>query len=151
MRLVLVLRKRSLNVNCLANTLGLDYKTILYELNVLEKNNLVKRISNMWGSAYSTSTFFDVNYDTFERIVQDYIEKCEDKELKKYSPAIIALLRREIKSAKVNAMDERIKIKCASCTCSLQECRECASSGKCTNCSLKKCCCLPFVIDSVCK
>ncbi|MGI0087916.1 MAG: ArsR/SmtB family transcription factor [Nitrosotalea sp.] len=69
MRIISVIRKRPLNANQLAKELGLDYKAIQHHIGVLEKNNLITRIGEKYGTTYFISTFLEVNLEAFDEIV----------------------------------------------------------------------------------
>ncbi len=79
-RIMSVLRKRPSNRNQLSTELGLEYKGIQHHLNVLEENNLVKKIGKQFGLIYCVSRFFENNEIIFDEIVdklkirsQDYV------------------------------------------------------------------------------
>lgn len=69
MRIISVIRKKPLNANQLAKELGLDYKAIQHHIGVLEKNNLITRIGEKYGTTYFISTFLEVNLEAFDEIV----------------------------------------------------------------------------------
>ena len=68
-RLISVIRKTPLNANQLAKELGLDYKAIQHHVSVLEKNNLIARVGEKYGSTFFISTFLEVNLETLDEIV----------------------------------------------------------------------------------
>jgi len=68
-RIMSVLRKRPRNRNQLSTELGIDYKGIQHHIKVLEQNNLVKKIGNLYGVTYCVSTFFENNEIVFDEIV----------------------------------------------------------------------------------
>jgi len=68
-RLISIIRKTPLNANQLAKELGLDYKAIQHHVNVLEKNNLITRVGEKYGTVFFISTFLEVNLETFDEIV----------------------------------------------------------------------------------
>jgi len=68
-RIMSVLRNRPRNRNQLATELGLDYKNIQHHIKVLEGNNLVKKIGNLYGVTYYVSAFFENNEIVFDEIV----------------------------------------------------------------------------------
>jgi len=68
-RIMSVLRNRPRNRNQLATELGLDYKNIQHHIKILEGNNLVKKIGNLYGVTYCVSTFFENNEIVFDEIV----------------------------------------------------------------------------------
>ncbi len=69
MRLISAIRQRPLNANQLAKELGLDYKAIQHHIGVLEKNNLIARVGEKYGTTYFLSTFLEVNIEAFDEIV----------------------------------------------------------------------------------
>ena len=69
MRIISVIRERPLNANQLAKELDLDYKAIQHHIGVLEKNNLITRIGEKYGTTYFISTFLEVNLAAFDEIV----------------------------------------------------------------------------------
>ncbi len=68
-RIMSVLRKRPRNRNQLATELGVDYKNIQHHIKVLEKNNLVKKIGNLYGVKYYVSALFENNEIVFDEII----------------------------------------------------------------------------------
>ncbi len=68
-RIMSVLRNRPRNRNQLATELGVDYKNIQHHIKVLEKNNLVKKIGNLYGVTYCVSALFENNEIVFDEIV----------------------------------------------------------------------------------
>ncbi len=68
-RIMSVLRKRPSNRNQLSTELCLEYKGIQHHLNVLEENNLVKKIGKQFGLMYCVSRFFENNETVFDEIV----------------------------------------------------------------------------------
>jgi len=67
-RIMSVLRKRPRNKNQLATELGIDYKNIQHHIKVLEENNLVKKIGNLYGVTYYVSALFENNEIVFDEI-----------------------------------------------------------------------------------
>ena len=67
-RIMSVLRKRPRNRNQLATELGIDYKNIQHHIQILEKNNLVKKTGNQYGMTYYVSELFMHNEITFDEI-----------------------------------------------------------------------------------
>ncbi len=68
-RIMSVLRNRPRNKNQLATELGIDYKNIQHHIKVLEENNLVKKIGNLYGVTYYVSGLFENNEIVFDEIV----------------------------------------------------------------------------------
>jgi len=67
-RIMSVLRNRPRNRNQLATELGIDYKNIQHHIKVLEGNNLVKKIGNLYGVTYYVSALFENNEIVFDEI-----------------------------------------------------------------------------------
>ncbi|MCX8150742.1 MAG: winged helix-turn-helix domain-containing protein [Candidatus Bathyarchaeota archaeon] len=63
------------NANQLANGLKLDYKTVRYHLEVLEKNRIVTSVGDNYGSTYFLSQTVEDNYDVFEEILNKIWKK----------------------------------------------------------------------------
>ena len=68
-RIMSALRNRPRNRNQLATELGIDYKNIQHHIKVLEGNNLVKKIGNLYGVTYYVSALFENNEIIFDEIV----------------------------------------------------------------------------------
>jgi len=68
-RIMSVLRNRPRNRNQLAIELGIDYKNIQHHIKVLEGNNLVKKIGNLYGVTYYVSALFENNEIVFDEII----------------------------------------------------------------------------------
>ena len=68
-RIMSALRNRPRNRNQLAIELGIDYKNIQHHIKVLEGNNLVKKIGNLYGVTYYVSALFENNEIVFDEIV----------------------------------------------------------------------------------
>jgi len=68
-RIMSVLRNRPRNKNQLARELGIDYKNIQHHIKVLEGNNLVKKMGNLYGVTYYVSALFENNEIVFDEIV----------------------------------------------------------------------------------
>jgi DNA-binding transcriptional ArsR family regulator len=57
-----------MNANQLAETLGMDYKTVRHHLSVLLKNRLILGEGEGYGIMYFVSPEFEQAYDEFVRI-----------------------------------------------------------------------------------
>lgn len=67
-RVVVALKGRPMNANQLAETLGMDYKTVRHHLGVLLKNRLILGEGEGYGIMYFVSPEFEQAYDEFVRI-----------------------------------------------------------------------------------
>lgn len=68
-RIMAEIRENPSNAHYLAGIIGVDYKTILHHMKILEKNNLVSRIGEKYGSVYFVSALFEESQDAFDEIV----------------------------------------------------------------------------------
>jgi len=67
-RIMAVLRKRPSNRNQLSTELGMEYKAIQHHMEVLEKNNLVKKTEHQYSMPYYISELFMHNEIVFDEI-----------------------------------------------------------------------------------
>ncbi|MDE1765649.1 MAG: winged helix-turn-helix transcriptional regulator [Thaumarchaeota archaeon] len=63
------LLKSPRNANQLANDLGLNYRAIQHHIEVLEKNNMVTKVGEKYGTTYFPSAFFEANIETYNEII----------------------------------------------------------------------------------
>ncbi len=68
-RIMSVLRKRPSNRNQLSTELSIEYKGIQHHMEVLEKNNLVKKTGHQYSMAYYVSELFMHNEIAFDEII----------------------------------------------------------------------------------
>jgi len=68
-RIMSMLRNRPRNRNQLATELNLDYKNIQHHIKILEGNNLVQKIGNLYRVTYYVSALFENNEIVFDEIV----------------------------------------------------------------------------------
>lgn len=67
-RIIDALKTRPYNLNQLAERLSLNYKTIKYHIDVLEKNGIVISSAKGYGSLYFLSEDMENNFSTFLEI-----------------------------------------------------------------------------------
>ncbi len=63
------------NANQLATALKVDYKTVRYHLEVLEKNRIVTSVGDKYGATYFLSQSLEDNYSVFEEILKKIWKK----------------------------------------------------------------------------
>jgi predicted ArsR family transcriptional regulator len=63
------------NANQLANALKVDYKTVRYHLEVLEKNRIVTSVGDKYGATYFLTQTVEDNYCVFEEILKKIWKK----------------------------------------------------------------------------
>lgn len=71
-RIINGLSNRPYNANQLAERLSLNYKTIKYHLEVLEKNNILISTGKGYGALYFLSDKMEENYNTFLKIWEEF-------------------------------------------------------------------------------
>ncbi|MFX1482351.1 MAG: ArsR/SmtB family transcription factor [Promethearchaeota archaeon] len=67
-RIITILHERPSNANQLAETLGLDYKTIRHHLDVMLKNGVIVSHGEGYGMVYFLSREVEENYSDFQDI-----------------------------------------------------------------------------------
>jgi DNA-binding transcriptional ArsR family regulator len=75
LRIIMLLLDRPFNTHQLSKELGLDYKAIQHHMRVLEKNNLVTKVGEKYGSIFHLSNFLEINI----RALDEAIEKLQRK------------------------------------------------------------------------
>jgi DNA-binding transcriptional ArsR family regulator len=63
------------NANQLATSLKVDYKTVRYHLEVLEKNHIVTSVGDKYGATYFLTQMMEDNYSVFEEILKKIWKK----------------------------------------------------------------------------
>jgi predicted transcriptional regulator len=71
LKLVLIIKEKSLNANQLAKEMGIDYKAIQHHINVLLKNGVISRMGEKYGATYFISPFLEANMETFNQIATE--------------------------------------------------------------------------------
>lgn len=64
-QLIRALKERPYNAHQLAETLGLDYKTVRHHLKVLQENNVVVATGGGYGTMYFLSAGMEQHYEEF--------------------------------------------------------------------------------------
>jgi len=76
-KVVLQLKKTPLNTNQLSEQLGLDYKVIERHLEILEKNELVTKVGDRYGSTFFLSSILQSNLNLFDEVA-DKSKNCKE-------------------------------------------------------------------------
>ncbi len=76
-KVVLQLKKTPLNTNQLSEQLGLDYKVIERHLEILEKNELVTKVGDRYGSTFFLSSILESNLNLFDEVA-DKSKNCKE-------------------------------------------------------------------------
>lgn len=69
-KIIITLHETPQNANQLANALKVDYKTVRYHLEVLEKNRIVTSVGDKYGATYFLTQTMEDNYGVFEEILK---------------------------------------------------------------------------------
>lgn len=67
-RIIMTLNERPDNANQLAETLGLDYKTVRHHLDILLKHGVIVTQGDGYGRMFFLSRDMEANYDEFNNI-----------------------------------------------------------------------------------
>ncbi len=67
-RIIDVLKRRPYNANQLAEILSLNYKTIKYHIEILEKKDIITSTGRGYGALYFLSDKMEANFKTFLQI-----------------------------------------------------------------------------------
>src|SRR3989338_4102225 len=76
-----LLKKRPYNINQLSKKLGMDYKTVLHHIKVLEENRMIIPNGKEYGTIYFPSQYLEESSGIFKEIK----EKLEKERIKKRS------------------------------------------------------------------
>ncbi len=73
--IIKTIHDRPQNANQLANNLKVDYKTVRYHLEVLEKNHIITSVGDKYGATYFLTQTMEDNYAMFEEILKKIWKK----------------------------------------------------------------------------
>ncbi|KAG2472087.1 MAG: ArsR family transcriptional regulator [Nitrosopumilales archaeon] len=68
-RIISHLRNTPSNANQLSKAMGFDYKLVQHHMKILERNNLVTKVGENYGSIYFVSALFEDGEAVFDEIV----------------------------------------------------------------------------------
>lgn len=81
-KIIVLLKRGNLNVHQLSTALRMDYKCISHHIDVLEKNNLVGKFGNGYGTTFFITPLLEKNMEVFNEILsimlKNSIVKCAD-------------------------------------------------------------------------
>ena len=69
LKIILLLLDASYNTHQIAIALKFDYKAIQHHLRIMEKNNLVTKLSEKYGATYHVSAFLEYNIHTLGEVI----------------------------------------------------------------------------------
>jgi DNA-binding transcriptional ArsR family regulator len=74
-KIIKAVRETPQNANQLSIALKVDYKTVRYHLEVLEKNHIVTSVGEKYGATYFLTQTVEDNYNVFEEILKKIWKK----------------------------------------------------------------------------
>lgn len=75
LRIIMMLLEKPYNTHQLAQTLGLDYKSVQHHMKVLEKNNLVSKIGEKYGAIFHLSILLEMNICALDEVIDRLLRK----------------------------------------------------------------------------
>ena len=81
LRIIMTLLDHPNNTHKLAQELDLDYKAVQHHMKVLEKNNMVSKIGEKYGTVYHLSTFLEVNIGALDLAIDKLHRKLNQKKV----------------------------------------------------------------------
>ena len=81
LKIILLLLDAPYNTHQIAIMLKFDYKAIQYHLQVMEKNNLVTKLSEKYGATYRVSVFLEYNMHALDEIIDKLDRKLNIKKV----------------------------------------------------------------------
>ena len=81
LRIIMLLLERPLNTHQLSQELDLDYKAVQHHLKILEKNNMVSKIGEKYGTIYHLSNFLEINIRSLDEAIDKLDRKLNHKKV----------------------------------------------------------------------
>lgn len=81
LKIISLLSDRPFNTNQLACEMNLDYKAIQHHLGVLEKNNLVTKVGEKYGSIFHLSNYLEANILALDDVATRLEQKLNSKKI----------------------------------------------------------------------
>ncbi len=81
LRIIIHLLDRPYNTHQLAQALDLDYKAVQHHMKVLQKNNMVSKIGEKYGSIFHLSNFLEINIGALEEAIDKLDRKLNYKKV----------------------------------------------------------------------
>src|SRR3989338_5896281 len=81
LRIIMLLLERSYNTHQLAQELQLDYKAVQHHMKVLEKNNMILKTGEKYGTLFYLSTFLEVNISVLDMAIDKLDHKINQKKV----------------------------------------------------------------------
>ncbi len=84
LKIVLALVEDPMNTSQLSKKLGYDYKSVQRNLKILEKNHLIEKVGEVYGSMFFISELLSDNFPTLLKVIEKVDKKLNKK--KTYIP-----------------------------------------------------------------
>jgi DNA-binding transcriptional ArsR family regulator len=81
LRIIIHLLDQPCNTHQLAQKLDLDYKAIQHHMKVLEKNNIVSKIGEKYGTIFYLSNFLEINIGALDEAIDKLDRKINHKKV----------------------------------------------------------------------
>jgi len=81
LRIIIHLLDRPHNTHQLSQVLELDYKAVQHHMKVLQKNNMVSKIGEKYGSIFHLSNFLEINIGALEEAIDKLDRKMNYKKV----------------------------------------------------------------------
>ena len=81
LKIILLLLDTPSNTHQIALTLKFDYKAIQHHLRVMEKNNIVAKLSDKYGATYHVSAFLEYNIHALDEVIDKLDRKLNIKKV----------------------------------------------------------------------
>lgn len=81
LRIIMLLLEKPFNTHQLSQELKLDYKAVQHHMKVLEKNNMISKIGERYGSIYHISNFLEINIRSLDEAIDKLDRKMNQKKV----------------------------------------------------------------------
>ena len=81
LRIIIHLLDQPCNTHQLAKKLDLDYKAVQHHLRVLEKNNMVSKIGEKYGTIFHLSNFLEIHIGALDEAIEKLDKKLNHKKI----------------------------------------------------------------------
>jgi DNA-binding transcriptional ArsR family regulator len=81
LKIISLLSDRPFNTNQIASEMSMDYKAIQHHLDVLEKNNLVSKMGEKYGTLFHLSNYLEANILALDEVATKLERKLSAKKV----------------------------------------------------------------------
>ncbi len=74
-KIIELIKDQPLNINQIAEAMGVDYKAVQHHIGVLEKNNMITRMGEKYGVLYFVSNYLEANTEAFNEVKRAFDKK----------------------------------------------------------------------------